>query len=303
MISIPRRRALATILVAAATPAIAQDDWRRQFKIVRFSVTTAENENDRVRRYEPMLGYLQRRLGVSIELRNVSDYAGVIEALRARQVEVARMGPAAYARGWDTAGGKFEAFAADQNEDGSTGYFSVIAVRADSPIRSLDELAGKPFAFADQNSASGFQIPSYYLRRDGKDPQKFFGRVQFSGSHENSVIALLNGTFDGIAIWWTNDQRNNYARMVGKGMVPPDRLRVVWKSPLIQNGPWVVHADLPVAMKDDIKRAVLSLPADAPDVWRTLTDGQLPGLTPVTHADYVDLVAITRENVTARRTN
>ncbi len=33
----------------------------------------------------------------------------------------------------------------------------------------------------------------------GFDADKFFGTTAFSGSHENSVIALLNGTFAGAA--------------------------------------------------------------------------------------------------------
>jgi ABC-type phosphate/phosphonate transport system substrate-binding protein len=40
---------------------------------------------------------MQRRLQVPIKMHQATDYAGTIEALKARKLEFARFGPAAYA--------------------------------------------------------------------------------------------------------------------------------------------------------------------------------------------------------------
>ncbi|MFN7192731.1 MAG: PhnD/SsuA/transferrin family substrate-binding protein, partial [Rhodospirillales bacterium] len=88
--------AAAIALVAcAATPAKA--DWRASFKELRFGITSAENEADTLVRFDAFAGYMRAKLGVPVTVRRGNDYAAVVEALAARQVEFARMGPAAYA--------------------------------------------------------------------------------------------------------------------------------------------------------------------------------------------------------------
>jgi phosphonate transport system substrate-binding protein len=65
-------------------------------------------------------------------------------------------------------------------------------------------------------------VPRYFLTEAGYDPDEFFGSTAFSGSHENSVIALLNDTFDVAATWWRSEERSNPQRMESKGMIEPD---------------------------------------------------------------------------------
>jgi phosphonate transport system substrate-binding protein len=116
-------------------------------------------------------------------------------------------------------------------------YYSVIAVKADSPFQSIEDLKDKSLAFADPNSTSAFVAPSYFLREQGIDPGTFFGHTGFSGSHENGILAVLNGTYDAAATSWTNEERSNVARMELKGMIPKGQIRYVWKSPQIPTLP------------------------------------------------------------------
>ena len=146
-----------------------------------------------------------------------------------------------------TTGGKVEPIVVETDSDGSVSYHSVIAVKADSPYQSLDDLKGKSLAFADPNLTSGFVAPSYFPREEGINPESFFGRTGFSGSHENGILAVLNGTYDAAATSWTNEERSNVVRMESKGMIPKGQIRYVWKSPKLPNGPWAMHADLPMA--------------------------------------------------------
>lgn len=45
------------------------------------------------------------------------------------------------------------------DKDQSRGYHSVVIVKADSPYKTLDDLKGKAFGFADPDSTSGYLIP------------------------------------------------------------------------------------------------------------------------------------------------
>lgn len=72
-------------------PGIARAaDWRQQYPEITLGVITAENEADRIARYKPVRAYLERVLGVGIKWRTATDYAGIIEGVKAKKIELAR---------------------------------------------------------------------------------------------------------------------------------------------------------------------------------------------------------------------
>ena len=50
------------------------------------------------------------------------------------------------------------------DKDQSRGYHSVVIVKADSPYKTLDDLKGKAFGFADPDSTSGYLIPNHAFK-------------------------------------------------------------------------------------------------------------------------------------------
>jgi phosphonate transport system substrate-binding protein len=293
-----------TLLAAAAAilarPALAQADWRAQFRELRLGISSAENERDAIARQQPFQDYIQRTLGVPLRVFRATDYAGVVEAMRAGQIEFARIGPANYALAFRVMGNRVIPFGRDRDDQGETGYYSVAFVKADSPFRRIEDLRGKSFAFADPNSTSGFAFPSYFLRRAGFDPASFFSRTGFSGSHEQSVIAVLNGTYDGAATFWSNERRGNIQRMEEKGMIPPGSTRIIWTSPIIPNSPWVMRADLPEGLRNDWRDAVFAMPERDPAAFAVAASGAV-GVVPTRHEDYLDVIAVVEENLARRR--
>jgi phosphonate transport system substrate-binding protein len=276
-------------------------DWRDKFSTLNFGVVSSENEADRVVRYKPFVVYMERRMQAPIKMHQATDYAGTIEALKARKLELARFGAAAYAQAWLITGGKVEPIVVEADSEGSVAYYSVIAVKADSSYRSIEDLKGKSLAFADPNSTSAFVAPSYFLREQGIDSGTFFGRTGFSGSHENGIIAVLNGTYDAAATSWTNEERSNVARMELKGMIPKGQIRYIWKSPQIPNGPWAMHTDLPMALKSDIRATLMALPTADPTVWKDITDGKSKGVEETTHTAFEPIIRMIKDNQRARR--
>ena len=282
-------------------PSVRANDWQGKFSTLNFGVVSSENEADRIAHYQTFVAYMEGRLGVPLKMHQATDYAGTIEALKARKLEFARFGAVSYAQAWLITGGKVEPIAVETDSDGSVSYHSVIAVKADSPYQSLDDLKGKSLAFADPNSTSGFVAPSYFLREEGINPESFFGRTGFSGSHENGILAVLNGTYDAAATSWTNEERSNVARMESKGMIPKGQIRYLWKSPKLPNGPWATHADLPTALKVDIRAALVALPTSNPSAWKDITDGKSKGVEETTHADFEPIIRMIKDNQRARR--
>jgi phosphonate transport system substrate-binding protein len=279
----------------------AGSDWRETFPELNFGVISSENEADRVARHQRFLGYMTRALRAKLRMHNATDYAGTIEGLKARKLEFARFGPASYAQAWLVTGGKVEPLAVQTDSDGFAGYHAVIVVRVDSAYRSVEDLEGKSLAFADPNSTSGYIAPRYFLKEAGFDPATHFARTGFSGSHENGVIAVINGTYDAAATWWTNEERGNVQRMEGKELIPKGQVRVLWKSPKLPDSPWAIHTDLPSDLRRDVRAALLALPSADPSAWKDLTDGKSKGLIEIAHRDYEPIVRMVQATQRDRR--
>jgi phosphonate transport system substrate-binding protein len=298
--AIGRRATLAAPLLLLPAAARAQGDWRGQFRALRMSLISSENERDAVVRYEPFSAYMQRTLGVPFRVFRATDYAGAVEALRSNQAEFSRLGPAAYALARRVMGERVTAVARDRDDSGAEGYFSVIVVKADSPFRSLADLRGRSLAWADPNSASGFAFPSFYLRKEGIEIERFFSRTGFAGNHETAVLAVINGSYDAAATHWTNERRGNVPRMVEKGMIQAGAVRKIWQTPLIPNSPFVTRTDIPAALQEAFREALLTMHERDPAALRALA-ATTPRFAPATHEDYLDAITVTEENEARRR--
>jgi phosphonate transport system substrate-binding protein len=300
----PTRRASALLIAGAALLAAvlsAKADWRDQYKELSFGVSSSENQRDAVARYEPFAAYLTKKLGVPVHILWGTDYAAIIQAMNSSKIQFAKIGSANYALGHKVMGDKIAPVGTDQQTDGSTGYYSVVVVRADSPYQKLEDLKGKVLAWADPNSTSGYAVPLYFMKKNGIDPATFFSKTPFSGSHELGVIGVVNGTFDAAADDLVSDTRSNVTRMEEKGMIGKGLTRNIWKSGLIPNGPYVMRTDLPAELQSAFHDALLSLAKEEPQTYVALGLGDVKQIVPVTNADYADVIAITEANDAERR--
>jgi phosphonate transport system substrate-binding protein len=317
MAPIRRRSLLAAFaaLPAAAraqtTPAMPERGrraWAAQVPQLRIGVLGGENEADRLGRYGPYAKLLEETFQVPTRLFQAADYAGVLQAFSAGQVEMASMSPAAYAGAWLDSNGGVEPILVTREADGSTSYVAVMYVRADSGIASLEQMRGKSMAWADPNSASGYLIPRAELRAAGINPEQFFSRTGFAGGHEQAIVAVLGRQYDAGVTWASGigEESEGFTRGMlratrDKGMLDMKDIRVIWRSRPIQNGPVVVRKALPQAFKDDMIAFHLALPAAAPDVYRAVERGSAIGWTRTRHEDYQVFVDLRRVEAQERR--
>ncbi|WP_374447977.1 phosphonate ABC transporter substrate-binding protein [Stella sp.] len=281
---------LAAALALAATAAQAQT-WKAKYPELVVAAVPDENASGMTERFSKFTEYLSRELGVKVTLRIANDYAAVIEGQKAGNIHVAQYGPASYARAYAT-GAKVEPFAMQVNADGSTGYFSVFYVKKDSPYRSIQDLKGRNLGLVDPNSTSGNNVPRFALDKMKIDPDSYFGRVVYTGSHENAIIALQQGTVDVAANWWNDERESNLMRMQRKSMAKYDDFRIVFKSDQIVNSPVAYLSALPEDLKAAIRDAYFSVEKKDPDAFRKLTDGQQQIWKPTSHKDYVPVVEL-----------
>ena len=269
--------------------------------LLRVGISSTESDADVVKRYEPLRGYLEKRLGRPVELRTATDYAAIIEALKSRQVDVAYFGAAAYARAWLVTQGQVKPLLATLNEEGENGYHSIVVVPANSPAQRIEDLRGKSLAFADPNSTSGYLAPSFFLNEEGIEARTFFSKTGFGGSHEMGLVAMLNGTYDAAATWFYSDSRTNPLRMEGKGVIPKGSTRIIWKSPRIPSSPWTVRLDSPEGFNKAFAAAVLEFPKQEPEAFQFLSAQRESGYSPVEHSAYEPVIRMVRSSLDQRK--
>jgi phosphonate transport system substrate-binding protein len=283
---------LISILVAIACTfsafTVSAEDWRKKYPKVTLGIASGENQQDTILRWQPGVEYLSSQLGIEVVLRTASDYAGIIEAMAAGKVEFGWIGGNGYAVAYDIMDGNVEPLIMDVSSKGKLGYYSIIIVKGDSLYNSLEDLKGRSMAFTDPNSTSGYTIPSTVLGNKGylDKTKPYFSRTGFSGSHENGVVAVLNGTYDAAVTWAYDKTEGNHTRMAKKGMIKPSDIKIIWWSPLIPNSPFCAIKSLPEGMKQKFKNAMLNFEKNDPVRFNKVIDKMMGGFAPTNHEMY-----------------
>lgn len=293
-----------------AMPAKGRRDWAAQVPTLRIGLLGGENDSDRLGRYDPYGKLLSDTFGIPVKLFPAADYAGVIQAFGAEQIEMASMGSSGYAGAWLDTNGNVEPLVVAIENDGSISYRSVMVVRQDSGIADLAAMKGKSLAWADPNSTSGYLIPRSELKKAGLDtePGKYFSRTGFGGGHEQAVVAVLQKQYDGAVTWASGvgDPAQGYTRgnlheMIAKGMVKMSDLKMIWMSAPILNGPLTVRKDLPQAFKDDMTAFHLALPTANPTIYQQVEKGGGKGYQQVKHDDFQVFIDLRKDEAASRR--
>src|ERR1700686_2740600 len=78
-------------------------------------------------------------------------------------------------------------------------YFSDVIVRRDSPFRSFGDLRGRHWAYNEPGSFSGCLLVRHHLLQMG-ETEAFFGRLTFTGRHQESIRQVRTGEVDASAV-------------------------------------------------------------------------------------------------------
>jgi phosphonate transport system substrate-binding protein len=248
-------------------------------KQLNFGIISTESSAALSKSFEPMLKDLEKAVGVPVKAFFAQDYAGVIEAMRFKKVDLAWYGNKSAMEAVDRASG--EVFAQTTKPDGTKGYYSLIITNKDrSDINDLKDVLdcskGYNFGNGDVNSTSGNLVPSYYVfALNNVDPNNCYKRV-VTGNHEGNAMAAANNQVD-IAT-------NNTESMDRLQITRPEaraKIKEVWRSPLIPSDPLVWRSDLAPEMKAKVLAFFLGYgrlgtPEEvtrARDILKTTSDG------------------------------
>lgn len=207
--------------------------------------------------------YLEKNTPYKFEITIPQSYVAVVEAFGTKRADVAAFNTFGYILAHDKYGAEAKMTVL---RHGLATYQSQFLVKADSKIKTLEDLAGKKIAFVEPASTSGYLLPLKTLKEKGIVPKE----TVFAGKHDNVVSMVYQGQVDAGATFYSPPFKNEKgemqmedARRLVLTQYPDVESKVVILSlsePII-NDPIVFRKDMPEEMKTKIVDTMMAFVA------------------------------------------
>ena len=144
---------------------------------------------------------------------------------------------------------------ADGVQEAGPGYKSVLITKKGSKFGTIESLHGAVLALVDPASTSGAIIPEFVFSKEiGKPLKEYFSRVVFSGGHDLSSIAVVEGKADAAFV-----ASHRLMEVVNAGKVSLTDFNVLWVSPRLPQDPFVYRTTLCEPLRAKIVETFLSV--------------------------------------------
>lgn len=209
-----------------------------------FTYTPVEDPAVYEKIFNPFTDYLAKCTSKRVVFFQVQSNAAEIEAMRSGRLHVGGFstGPTAFAV--NIAGAV--PFAVKGTEKEFQGYNLIVIVKKDSPYKTLAELKGKKFAHTSPSSNSGHMAPMALFPSQGLTPDKDY-KILFSGKHDQSVMGVNSGDYDGAAV-----ASDVFERMASRGQIKEDDFRIIYRSAKFPTSSFAIAHDLEPALSKKI---------------------------------------------------
>ncbi len=240
---------------------------------LRFGVVPLKEPQEMFRKFKPLTDYLAGKLGRKVDLKVAIDMESAVKDLGENITQICAMGPVNYVKAYKKYG---VAVIAKALRKGKSFHQAAILVRKEAPFNSVQDLAGKRFAFGNVGSATGHIMPLAMLKVAGINPEDL-GDYQFMGDHDTGAEALLEGKYDA-----AGTIAEIAERYLDKG------LRILALSTEIPEFNICCHPSVDEQTRDLVSQSLIALNPSNPEEARIL--GSLgrdcTGFTTAFHSEY-----------------
>ncbi|MDA1089672.1 MAG: phosphate/phosphite/phosphonate ABC transporter substrate-binding protein, partial [Proteobacteria bacterium] len=263
--SSPIRRAAGVVALAAAVGVVgvqAQAAECQNPEALTFAIVPTEESVAELQLYKPVTDRMKKLTGKKIQFFMPTSYASVVEGMLSKFIHVAVLGPYSYVIGSEK-DKNIKVFATYAKRKGhmqeeGPGYRAALITKAGTKFTTIESLKGATLALADPGSTSGNLMPRVVFgKKIGMDIDKFFGKVIYSGSHENSTVAVLSGKVDAAFV-----ATHRFDNVVNKKEAKLEDVNILWKSAPIPQDPFVYRSELCEPIKKAIRDTFLGLGDD-----------------------------------------
>jgi len=234
-------------------PEVADSTARKELYI---GLVPELNIFEQRKRYEPLAEYLTFKTGIKIMLRTLVTYENIIENLQSQNLDAVFLGSFAGALALKKIG--VRPIARPEYPNGTSTYNGLIFTRKDSGIASAQDMKGKTFAFADKGTTAGWLLPLHYFQENNiTDPASWFGKLYFSGTHEDAILDVLNGKAD------IGAAKNTVYKSMAQTDQRLDReLEILVTSPPVPENALLVFPDVEESLQEKLRVILLGMHLD-----------------------------------------
>ncbi|MBI4824355.1 MAG: phosphate/phosphite/phosphonate ABC transporter substrate-binding protein [Nitrospirae bacterium] len=215
-----------------------------------------ENVFRYVERHKPLESYLSEKLGIKVKFTILQRYADIIDMFTKREMDGAFFGVFTSVLAKKKLG--VQPLARQVNIDGSTTSKGYIFARKDSGITTLKDMKDKRIAFVDKATATGYVFAIAFLRENGiTDIDKFFSGLDFTGSHDSTVYAVLDKRADiGVV------KSRIFDRLSAKDPLIKEETFIIAKSTDLPDMTLCLRKDIAPEIKEKIENTLLNMHED-----------------------------------------
>jgi phosphonate transport system substrate-binding protein len=230
-----KRSILAILLSVLAAGAV-----NAQQPTLVFTAIPDEDETRLVERFSQYAKYFESKLGVPVKYLPVKSYPAAVTAFTNNQVQFAWFGGLTGVQARLAVPGS-QALAQGAEDLEFKSYVIAHASTGLKPAKEFPKgIEGKTFTFGARSSTSGRLFPEHFIRQGlGKDPEKIFSRVGYSGDHSRTIQLVQSGAYQvGVLNHLVWDQE------VKSGKVDTKTVSVIWETPTYPDYHWVARGDI-----------------------------------------------------------
>jgi len=255
---------------------------RKMPSVLKIGILPDQGREALLKRYTPLFTYLSEKLDRPYEVVIPESYADLLALYGEKKIDIAYFGGYTFIQ----ANEKFQAKAVVMR-DVDVRFNSYFIARGNSNLGNISDYKGKKFAFGSKLSTSGHLMPRYFLQKKNINPEQFFDKIEYAGSHDKTAMMVQNGFVDiGVA------NSKIIKMMFEDGRLNKDLVTVIWETPPYPDYVWAAQFDFEPSVIIKIRDAFLSLsPLDQKHV-RILSKIDAGGFLPASRSDFSRLAEI-----------
>ena len=256
--------------------------WRDP-RVLIFAYTPVEDPAMYSQVWDEFIHHLETLTGKEVRFFPVQSNAAQLEAMRAGRLHVAGFNTGSTPIAVNCVG--FVPFTMMAAKDGSYGYQMEIITWPGSGITTIPDLAGRTLAFTAPTSNSGFKAPSSLLESEfGLAADRDY-KTAYSGSHDNSILGVVNKDYDAAAI-----ANEVLYRMIARDVVRAEQYTTIYKSDSFPTTGYGVAHDLHPDLAAKVREAFFTFDWQGTALQREFADAAMEQFLPITYREHWSVV-------------
>jgi len=241
---------------------------------IRYGVVPYSNILEIEKSYIDWKKYIEKEINRCIKINFETSYGNLINKFAQNNLDMGFVGPFTYVLIKEVSG--VEPIATSINSDGTATYKShmVATKEVAQTLGIFSTLKGEKgmqiikqklqkykkkwmIAFTDESSTAGYAIPNYYMKKVSLNPNDYFEKVTFVGTHDAAQLVVRNNI---IPIAFGAEMF--YTRLLKDNKISKESNKVIWESDDIPKSPIILKKELSAKLKQKLQDALISMPQD-----------------------------------------